>query len=356
MNRFLNDPDTFVKESLEGLAAAHGKVLRVHQDPLYVHRVDSPVSGKVGILSGGGSGHEPLHAGFVGRGMLDAACPGEIFTSPTPDQIVEAAKAIDGGNGILFIVKNYSGDIMNFEMAADLVRAEGLRVQTVVVDDDVAVKDSTYTQGRRGTGTTVAIEKICGSAAEAGYDLPNIGALGRRVNLHGRSIGLALSSCSPPATGRPMFALSEKEVEFGIGIHGEPGVERVSAVSSDEMVSRLVESLLADQDYTRKSHAWDDGSESRVEVEETDQAIGEGDRVLALVSGMGATPLAELYIVYRALAEHCVGAGIRIERNLVGNLVTSLDMRGVLITLVKLDEEMLGLWDAPVRTAALQWG
>lgn len=332
MKKFINHPDTVIADALAGMAAAHSDLLRVQTAPKLIVRTDAPVAGKVGIVSGGGSGHEPLHGGYVGLGMLDAACPGEVFTSPTPDQMLAAAQAVDGGAGVLFIVKNYTGDVMNFEMAAELAQMEGLRVATVLLDDDVAVKDSTYTAGRRGVGGTVLAEKICGAAAQAGYDLDAVAALGRRVSAQVRSMGVALTSCTVPAAGQPTFTLGEDEMEIGIGIHGEPGRQRTTLKSADDITALMAEAVLNDLPFAA------------------------GDEAIVLVNGMGGTPLLELYILYQALARLCAARDVRIVRNLVGNYITSLEMAGASITMLKVDAEMLTLWDAPVRTPALRWG
>ncbi|MBD2356193.1 dihydroxyacetone kinase subunit DhaK [Tolypothrix sp. FACHB-123] len=356
MKKLINNPEDFVRESLQGMAAAHTDLIQVSYDPTFVYRADAPVQGKVAIISGGGSGHEPMHAGFVGQGMLDAACPGEVFTSPTPDQMLAAAQQVNGGAGILYIVKNYSGDVMNFEMATELARSEGIRVLNILIDDDVAVKDSLYTQGRRGVGTTVLAEKICGAAAEQGYDLPQIADLCRRVNLHGRSMGIALSSCTVPAKGSPTFTLSDRELEIGIGIHGEPGRERIPVQSADEITTTLTRSLIEDTGYHRIVREWDENQGEWVDVELTDPPLQTGDRILAFVNGMGGTPLSELYLVYRQLTQICAQHGLQIVRNLIGSYMTSLEMQGCSITLLKLDDEMLRLWDAPVKTPSLRWG
>jgi dihydroxyacetone kinase-like protein len=356
MKKLINEPEDFVRESLEGMAIAHPDLLKAHFDPTFVYRADAPVPGKVAIISGGGSGHEPMHAGFVGMGMLDAACPGEVFTSPTPDQMLEAAKQVNGGAGTLYIVKNYSGDVMNFEMATELAYAEGIRVASVLIDDDVAVKDSLYTQGRRGVGTTVLAEKICGAAAERDYDLQRITQLCRRVNLNGRSMGMALTSCTVPAKGSPTFELSEREIEMGIGIHGEPGRERMPVQSVDEITEMLALSIIEDAAYSRTVREWDAVNGEWVDVELVDPPFAAGDPVLAFVNSMGGTPLSELYLAYRKLADLCQQKGLQIVRHLVGPYITSLDMQGCSITLLKLDEEMIRLWDAPVKTAALRWG
>jgi dihydroxyacetone kinase-like protein len=332
MKKLINDPDAVVREALEGVELAHGDKVRVIHDPMVIVRADAPVQGKVGIVSGGGSGHEPMHGGFVGRGMLDAACPGEVFTSPTPDQMLEATKAVDGGAGVLHIVKNYTGDVLNFEMAADLAKGEDIDVEAVVTNDDVAVQDSLYTAGRRGVGITVVAEKICGAAAEAGQSLAQVAELCRKVNGQGRSMGMALTPCITPASGEPSFELGDDEMEIGIGIHGEPGRHREPLAPAAQIVERLATAVVEDLPYSS------------------------GDRVLAMVNGMGGTPLIELYIVYRELHRFLEGRGITIDRRLVGNYITSLEMAGCSITLLKLDDELTGLWDAPVDTPALRWG
>ena len=332
MKKLINDPEAVVLEELQGVAAAHGDLVRVHYDPNYVVRVDAPVQGKVGVISGGGSGHEPMHGGYVGRGMLDAACPGAVFTSPTPDQMLEATKAVDGGAGVLHIVKNYTGDVLNFEMAAELAMGEGIEVASVVIDDDVAVQDSLYTAGRRGVGTTVLAEKICGAAAEEGRSLADVAELCKKVNGWGRSMGMALTSCTVPHAGKPTFELGDDEMEIGIGIHGEPGRTRMKLAPADEITEMLAMPVIKDLPF--KS----------------------GDQVIAMVNGMGGTPLIELYIVYRKLNEICGQHGITIARRLVGNYITSLEMAGCSITLVKADDDLLHLWDAPVLTPGLRWG
>ncbi len=331
MKKLINDADAVVDEALAGMVAAHGDLLRV-VEPNVIVRVDAPRQGKVGVISGGGSGHEPMHGGFVGRGMLDAACPGAVFTSPVPDQMLAATKAVDGGAGVLHIVKNYTGDVMNFELAAELAQGEGVEVTSVVIADDVAVQDSLYTAGRRGVGGTVLAEKIVGAAAEQGQDLAAVTALCGRVAENSRSMGMALTSCTVPAAGKPTFEIADDEMEIGIGIHGEPGRERRPLASADEIADALLEPIL------------------------TDGGFGEGDSVLAFVNGMGGTPLIELYVVYRRVAAVCAERGITIARNLVGPYITSLEMAGCPITLLKLDDEMTRLWDAPVHTPALRWG
>jgi dihydroxyacetone kinase-like protein len=356
MKKFINRPEDFVTQSLEGMAAAHAGRILVHFNPTFVRRADAPVKGKVALVSGGGSGHEPMHAGFVGPGMLDAACPGEVFTSPTPDQMLAAARAVNGGAGVLNIVKNYSGDVMNFEMAAELAHAEGICIANVIIDDDAAVKDSLYTQGRRGVGTTVLAEKICGAAAERGLALEQVAALCRRVNLSGRSMGVALSSCTVPAKGSPTFDLSEDEIEFGIGIHGEPGRQKLDLRSADELAEMLVTSILDDPAYARTVREWDAARGTWADVELVSPPFTMGDALLAFVNGMGGTPLAELYVLYRKLDEVCRRRGFQIERSLVGSFMTSLEMQGASITLLRLDREMTELWDAPVNSPGLRWG
>jgi len=332
VKKLINDPADVVAEALRGVAAAHPE-LRVDHEHKLVIRGDAPVQGKVGIISGGGSGHEPLHGGFVGRGMLDAACAGEVFTSPVPDQMLAATQAVDGGAGVLHIVKNYTGDVMNFEMAAELASAEtGTEVVAVVTDDDVAVQDSLYTAGRRGVGVTVLVEKIAGAAAEDGRSLADVATLAQRVNEQGRSMGMALTSCTVPAAGTPTFDLPENEMEIGIGIHGEPGRRRVPVASAREVAAMLVEPVLADLDFT--------GS----------------DGVLAFVNGMGATPQIELYLMYHEIDQLLAKAGVTVIRSLVGSYITSLDMAGCSLTLLALDDELLRLWDAPVSTPGLRWG
>jgi phosphoenolpyruvate---glycerone phosphotransferase subunit DhaK len=331
VKKLINKPEDVVTEALEGIAAAHPDLVRVQFNPNVIIRADAPVQGKVGLVSGGGSGHEPMHGGFVGAGMLDAACPGEVFTSPTPDQMLDATKAVNGGAGVLHIVKNYTGDVMNFEMAADLAGGESIDVEAVVIDDDVAVQDSLYTAGRRGVGTTVLAEKICGAAAEEGRSLAEVAELCRKVNANGRSMGMALTSCIVPAAGKPTFELGDDEMEIGIGIHGEPGRERVKLAPSTEIVEQLTTPIVEDLPFEQ------------------------GDQVLAFVNGMGGTPLIELYVVYNDLNKFLGERGITISRNLVGPYITSLEMAGCSITLLKLDEELIRLWDAPVKTAGLRW-
>ena len=347
MKKLINNVEDVVQEQLQGMALAHPE-LTVKFDPCYVVRADAPVKGKVALVSGGGSGHEPMHGGFVGKGMLDGACPGAVFTSPTPDQMYECAKAVDGGAGVLFIVKNYTGDVMNFETAAELVAADGIKVQNILIDDDVAVKDSLWTAGRRGVGTTVLAEKIVGAAAEAGYDLTQCADLCRKVNQYGRSFGVALTSCTVPAAGKPTFTLGEDEVEMGIGIHGEPGTHRMPIKSVDEMTAYAAAQIIDDPAYTRVVREWD--GQGWAEKTLTDAPFAKGDQVIAFVNSMGGTPVSELYAVYRKLDEVCKAKGLTIVRNLVGPYITSLEMQGFSITLLKADDEILKFWDAPAKT------
>ncbi|MBB1508537.1 dihydroxyacetone kinase subunit DhaK [Tessaracoccus sp. MC1756] len=330
MKKLINSPDDVVRNALKGVEASDPEV-RVDHDNRIVYRAQQKDQGKVALISGGGSGHEPMHGGFVGLGMLDAACAGEIFTSPTPDQMLEATTTVDGGAGVLHIVKNYTGDIMNFEMAAELAADAGITVETVIVADDVAVQDSLYTAGRRGVGTTVLLEKIVGAAAEEGRDLAAVKELAQKVADNGRSMGMALTSCTVPAAGRPTFDLPEDQMEIGIGIHGEPGRHREPIGDAKSVARQLVEPILHDLDFT-------------------------GAPVIAMLNGMGGTPLIELYLMYGEVIDLLGEAGVRVERNLVGNYITSLDMAGCSLTLLRADDDIIGLWDAPVRTAGLRWG
>ncbi len=332
MKKLLNDQADLVAESLRGLDRAHPQ-LRVDHEQRIIYRADAPVPGKVGLLSGGGSGHEPAHGGFIGPGMLDAVCAGEVFTSPVPDQMAEATKNIDGGAGVLHLVWNYTGDVLNFDMAAELAAAEtDTQVEAVVINDDVAVEDSLFTAGRRGTGAAIPVEKIVGAAAEQGRSLSDLADLARRVNGATRSMGMALTSCTVPAKGSPTFDLPDDEIEIGIGIHGEPGRRRVPITSAHEIARMLVEPVLNDLDFT--------GAEG----------------VLVFVNGLGATPLLELHLMYGEIADLLDQAGVVPVRTLVGPYVTSLDMAGCSVTVTRLDEEMVGLWDAPVATLGLRWG
>ncbi|OLT07125.1 dihydroxyacetone kinase subunit DhaK [Kocuria sp. CNJ-770] len=332
MKKLINDPADVVREALLGMQAAHGDRLRVDHSNRVVFRADAPRRGKVGLVSGGGSGHEPMHGGFVGPGMLDAACAGEVFTSPVPDQMLAATLGVDGGAGVLHIVKNYTGDVMNFEMAAELAAENGVEVVSVVTDDDVAVQDSLYTAGRRGVGVTVLLEKIAGAAAEEGRPLSEVADIARRVDEQGRSMGMALTSCTVPSAGRPTFELDENEIEVGIGIHGEPGRERRPLAPAREVAAMLVEPVLADL------------------------PAADGAPVIALLNGMGGTPLIELYIMYAEVQQLLEKAGVPVARSLVGNYITSLEMAGCSVTLLRADDELVRLWDAPVNTPGLRWG
>ena len=331
MKKLINDPTTVLADALLGVAAAHPHLNVDHANRI-IYRAEPTRAGKVAVISGGGSGHEPLHGGFVGIGMLDAAICGEVFTSPTPDQIREATTVAHAGGGVLHIVKNYTGDVMNFEMAAELADAEaGITVETVVTNDDVAVDDSTWTAGRRGVGVTVLLEKIAGAAAEEGRDLASVADLARRVNASGRSMGMALSSGTVPAAGKPTFDLPDDMMELGVGIHGEPGRHRVPIASASEIALQLVEPILNDFDFTDAP-------------------------AIVMLNGMGGSPLIELYLMYGEVAKVLEKSGVTVARTLVGNYITSLDMAGCSVTILKADDELLKLWDAPVSTAALRWG
>ncbi|MEO8006303.1 MAG: dihydroxyacetone kinase subunit DhaK [Betaproteobacteria bacterium] len=328
MKKLINDVDDILAESLDGFAAAHSNIVSLGDERLFVkRRIPSP--GKVALLSGGGSGHEPLHAGFVGHGMLDAACPGQVFTSPTPDQMLAAAEAVETGAGVLFIVKNYSGDMMNFQLAADMLDCEHA---TVIVNDDVAVENSTYTTGRRGVAGTLIVEKIVGAAAERGGRLAALKALGESVNKATATMGVALSSCTVPAAGKPTFQIGDDEMEMGVGIHGEPGRRRVKLATADEIAAELTGAILKDLSLKR------------------------GQETILLVNGFGATPLLELYLMVNAAHKLLADAGVKVVRHLTGSFVTSLDMAGCSITVTAASNEVIGFWDAPVHTAALRWG
>jgi dihydroxyacetone kinase-like protein len=331
MKKFINDPADVVKESLAGLAAAHPDLVRVDFENQIVVRKDAP-TGKVAIISGGGSGHEPMHGGFVGAGMLDAACPGEVFTSPVPDQMLAATKAVDGGAGVVHIVKNYTGDVMNFKLAAEMAEDEDIKVESVLTNDDVAVEDSLYTAGRRGVGITVLAEKIAGAKAEAGGSLAEVAAIARKVNDNGRSFGVAFTSAWTPSSPTPTFEIGADEMEFGVGIHGEPGRRREKVKPAAEIVAEMAEAILSDLDAPS------------------------GSNVLAFVNGLGGTPTIELYVIYNELAKQLAERGLTATRSLVGDYITSLEMAGASITLLKLDDELTKLWDAPVHTPALRWG
>jgi dihydroxyacetone kinase-like protein len=326
VKKLINAVDTVLSESLDGFAGAHADIVALGAERKFVRRA-ALKQGKVALLSGGGSGHEPLHAGFVGRGMLDAACPGQVFTSPTPDQMIAAAEAVDTGAGVLMIVKNYEGDVMNFDMAAEMA---GREIMKVVTDDDVAVETSTYSTGRRGVAGTMIVEKVVGAAAEEGRDLAALKALGDKVNGRTRSMGVALTSCTVPAAGKPTFTLGEDEMEMGVGIHGEPGRRRVKLAAADAIADEMVAAIAGD--------------------------LGKGGDALLLVNGFGGTPSMELYLMFHAAKTRLEKRGLRIRRALVGNYVTSLEMAGCSITVSLLDEEVAALWDAPVHTAALRWG
>jgi dihydroxyacetone kinase-like protein len=329
MKKLINSPDSVVTDALAGVAAAHPS-LAVDIEAKVITRAGGPTSGKVGLVSGGGSGHEPLHGGFVGYGMLDAACPGEVFTSPVPDQMLAATRAVNGGAGVLHIVKNYTGDVLNFQMAAELVEDDGIEVVPVVVNDDVAVQDSLYTAGRRGVGATVFVEKIAGALAERGAPLADVAAVAAEVNERSRSFGVALTSCTVPAAGKPTFDLGDTEIELGIGIHGEPGRRRGPLAPASEIAAVALDAIHADLPLT-------------------------GD-LLVMVNGMGGTPLIELYVVYNEVQKYITGKGARIARNLVGNYITSLEMQGFSVTVCQLSDALTELWDAPVETPALRWG
>jgi dihydroxyacetone kinase-like protein len=331
MKKFINDPADVVKESLAGLAAAHPELVRVDFENQIVVRKDAP-TGKVAIISGGGSGHEPMHGGFVGAGMLDAACPGEVFTSPVPDQMLAATKAVDSGAGVVHIVKNYTGDVMNFKLAAELAEDDDIKVESVLTNDDVAVEDSLYTAGRRGVGVTVLAEKIAGAKADAGGSLSEVAAVARKVNENGRSFGVAFTSAWTPASPTPTFEIGPDEMEFGVGIHGEPGRRREKVKPAAEIVAEMAEAVLGDLDAPS------------------------GSNVLAFVNGLGGTPAIELYVIYNELAKQLKARGLTATRSLVGDYITSLEMAGASITLLKLDDELTELWDAPVHTPALRWG
>src|SRR5689334_17437369 len=332
MRKLLNDPAQVVRESLVGLAAAHGDLLSYDAANQIVVRAGAPHAGKVGLVSGGGSGHEPLHGGFVGRGMLDAACPGEVFTSPVPEQMLAATKAVDGGAGVVHIVKNYTGDVMNFKLAAEDAADEGINVESVLIDDDVAVQDSLYTAGRRGVGATVLAEKLAGAAAERGDDVATVAGVARRVNDRARSFGVALSSCIPPAAGKPIFDLPAGEMEVGIGIHGEPGRRREPLGTARQIAAEMVEAVISDL------------------------APADGAELLVFTNAMGGTPLLELYVLHGEVERELTERGLKPARRLVGPFITSLEMAGASLTVLELDDELAALWDAPVHTAALRWG
>lgn len=329
MKKFINNVEDILTESLNGFGLSHSDILKIHLNPNFITRADKSKEGKVSLISGGGSGHEPLHGGFVGYGMLDAACPGQVFTSPTPDQMISASQAVDNGGGILFIVKNYSGDLMNFEMASEMI---GIENMTVLVNDDVAVEDSSFTTGRRGVAGTMIIEKIVGSAAEAGASLAQCKELGGHVNKMTASMGVAFTSCTVPAAGKPTFEIGDDEMEIGVGIHGEPGRKREKIKSADEIARDLVNTILEDLKPDNNAE------------------------VLLHVNGFGGTPLMELYLLFNSAAKELEKNKVKISRSIVGNFTTSLDMSGASITICKLDDKIINHWDSPVHTAALRWG
>lgn len=331
MKKLINSPESVLTETVEGFVSAHSNIVTAHYDPVFISRSTPTPAGKVALVSGGGSGHEPLHGGFVGDGMLDAAVPGAMFTSPTPDQIEAAIKHADSGAGVLNIVKNYTGDVMNFEMAVELAEADDIAVRSVIVNDDVAVENSTWTAGRRGVAGTVLVEKIAGAAAARGDDLDAVTAVATKVVENVRSMGVALSACTVPHAGEPSFQLADDEIEIGIGIHGEPGRERIKMDTADRITDLLLEPVVSDL------------------------GLASGEKVLLFVNGMGGTPASELYIVYRHARSVLEDRGITVERSLVGNYVTSLEMQGASVTVLRLDDELTQLWDAPVKTAALNW-
>jgi dihydroxyacetone kinase-like protein len=328
MKKLINDVDHVLAESLDGFAAAHADIITLGPERKFIRRKELK-AGTVALISGGGSGHEPLHGGLVGHGMLDAACPGQVFTSPTPDQMIEATEAVDQGSGVLFIVKNYEGDVMNFDMAKEMA---GRTIETIITNDDVAVENSLYTTGRRGVAGTLVVEKVVGAAAEKGADLLALKALGDKVNKRTRSMGVALTSCTVPAAGKPTFALAEDEMEMGVGIHGEPGRRRVKLQSADQTAKEMIGAIV------------------------TDLPAAKAGKVLLFVNGFGGTPAMELYLMYHAAAAELAKHGVKITRSLVGSYVTSLDMAGCSLTVTALDDEIAQHWDAPVHTAALRWG
>ena len=330
MKKIINDLDNIIIEELKGMEKAYNNIIKVCYEPIFIIRKE--LSKKVAIVSGGGSGHEPVHGGFVGYGMLDAACPGPVFTSPTPDQMEASVKSVNKDMGVLLLIKNYTGDVMNFQMAEEICKSEGINVKSVIIEDDVAVKDSLYTTGRRGVGATVFFEKICGASAERGDNLDKVIEYANYCKENARSMGMALTSCTVPAAGKPTFNISDDEIEMGIGIHGEPGIERIKIKKANEIAEIMMEKICNDIPYKN------------------------GDEVICMVNGMGGTPLMELYILYNCVEEIAKNKGIKIVRNLVGNYVTSIDMAGASISLMKTNNDILKLWDYPVNTAALRWG
>jgi dihydroxyacetone kinase-like protein len=330
MKKIINNPDLVVEDMLKGMIKAHPEYIRKLENADVLVRVNSPVEGKVALVSGGGSGHEPAHGGYVGKGMLDAAVAGAVFTSPTPDQVYEAVKAVDSGKGVLLVIKNYSGDIMNFEMAKDMADMEGIEVRTVVVNDDVAVENSTYTAGRRGIAGTVFIHKIAGAKAETGASLDEVTKVAEKVITNVRSMGMAISSCTVPAAGKPNFTLGDKEIEIGMGIHGEPGTHREEIKTADEITEHLLNKILEDM------------------------PLNNGEEVAVMVNGLASTPLMELYIVNKKVSEMLEEKGVKIHRTFVGEFMTSLEMAGFSITVLKLDSELKELLDAPADTPAFK--
>ena len=353
MKKLINEVENVVSEQVKGLALANSD-LKLVEDPCFIYHEKS--QGKVSLVSGGGSGHEPMHAGFVGKGMLTAACPGAVFTSPTPDQMIECGKAIPNEQGVLYLIKNYTGDILNFEMAVEMLHMEDIMVGSVVIDDDVAVKDSLYTAGRRGVAATVLIEKLVGAAAEAGKDIVYCEELATRLNNRSRSIGIALSACVVPANGKPSFELADNEIEFGVGIHGEPGIERREYKDVDTTTSEMIQELLEAQPYTRVLKTWNRETGEWIETEQTTEEFAKGDDLIVLVNGLGGSPESELFGAYRKVHEELEAAGYNVARTLVGNYCTSLNMEGFSITLMKADAETLELWDAPVEAPSMRWG
>lgn len=330
MKKIINDIDNVIIEELKGMEKAYNNIIKVYYEPIFITRKE--LSKKVAIVSGGGSGHEPLHGGFVGYGMLDAACPGPVFTSPTPDQMEAAAKAVNKDMGVLFLIKNYTGDVMNFQMAEEICKAEGMEIKSIVIEDDVAVKNSLYTTGRRGVGATVFFEKICGASAQKGDNLDKVIEYANYCKENARSMGMALTSCTVPAAGKPTFDIADNEIEMGIGIHGEPGIERVRIKTANEIAETMMEKICSDIPYKN------------------------GDEIICMINGMGGTPLMELYILYNSVELVAKKKGLKIVRNIVGNYVTSIDMAGASISLIKVNNDILKLWDYPVNTAALRWG
>ncbi|WP_068088051.1 dihydroxyacetone kinase subunit DhaK [Polycladidibacter stylochi] len=353
MKKLINKVDDVVREQLEGLALAHPE-LKFSDEPSFIYR--EIAEDKVAMISGGGSGHEPLHAGFIGEGMLRAACPGQMFTSPTPDQMYECGKTVNTGKGVLLLIKNYTGDVLNFEAAAELLHFDDIPVATVTIDDDVAVKDSLYTAGRRGVGATVIIEKLVGAAIENGVDLDATTALAQQLSNRSRSFGVALNACTVPAAGKPSFELAENELEFGVGIHGEPGIERREYKDLDSLVEQMLDELLDNSPYSRVVRSFNRDTGSFDEAEVAIEEFSPSDQLIVMVNGLGATTEGELFGAYAKLHKSLEAKGFKIARNLIGNYCTALDMQGFSITLVKADEQILKLWDAPVNAPSLRWG